>query len=55
MAAVVSRGAVLRAATKDDLGVMMGWFPDCRSCRIWGGRNIWVQLRWVSTTPLASR
>jgi len=37
MAAVVSGRAVLRAATKDDLVAMMGWFPDCQSCRIWGG------------------
>jgi ribosomal protein S18 acetylase RimI-like enzyme len=27
----------LRAATKDDLVAMMGWFPDGHSCRIWGG------------------
>jgi ribosomal protein S18 acetylase RimI-like enzyme len=32
-----SQQVVLRAATKDDLQAMMGWFPDRRSCRIWGG------------------
>ena len=27
----------LRTATKHDLAVMMDWFPDSHSCRIWGG------------------
>ena len=27
----------LRTATKHDLVVMMAWFPDAHSCRIWGG------------------
>jgi len=28
---------LLRAATREDLVAMMGWFADAPSCRIWGG------------------
>jgi len=37
VARVSSPHVVLRTATRDDLLAMMSWFPDCRSCRIWGG------------------
>lgn len=44
MAAVVSGGAVLRAATKDDLVAMMGRFPVPQLSHL-GGRTLGARQR----------